>query len=156
MPDITIRPAQGSDFHPMQAMSNGEGGGSCYPSFVAASHKFFVATQGFSIVGFVCAYPSQDKTTRFVQMMEPYIYTRLQDQGVEDKLRAAVLEWAEQRLDIHFFREDYFTLHPIKPHDYLQSLKYDPLAETAQEPNFSLETSASQDFSARQPEYALG
>lgn len=154
MPAITVRPAQGNDFHPMQAMSNGESGASCYPSFVSASHRFFVACDGFNVVGFVCAYPGREANAGYVQLMEPYLYTRYRDQGIEDTLKAAVLEWAEQRLDLHFFKEDPFTLHPIKPHEYLQSLKYDvqeALNPPPPEPGASLEIPATQGFFAPVP-----
>lgn len=154
MPAITVRPAQGHDFHPMQAMSNGESGQSCYPSFTTAAHRFFVATNGFDIIGFVCAYPGKDATSQYVQLMEPYLYPNYRERGIEDQLRAAVLEWAEQRLDIHFFREDPFTLHPIKPHEYLQSLKYDPkeaMAPTPVDEAQSQGNPATQAFSAFAP-----
>lgn len=155
MSPIIIRPAQGHDFQTLQAMScNGGDGPACYPGFVTASHKFFVATQDHSVVGFICAYPSQDRdNTRFVQLHEPYVYSRLLDRGVEEDLQVAVLEWAELKLDIHFFKDDPITLHPIRPHEYLKSLKYNLPDFVTMPPHEPAETLAPQGVSVPSPAY---
>lgn len=124
MPRPTIRPAQGSDFPVLQAMVC-SGDTACYPSFSVSSHAFFVAQNGHHIVGFICARPTQDGGIPCVQMLEPLVYNAFQGQGVENDLKAAVLEWAEKKLKFHFFKENPNSVHPIKPHQYLESLKYD-------------------------------
>jgi hypothetical protein len=156
MPRPVVRPAQNPDFHALQAMASSGVGHSCYPSFVRASHTFFVAQMGSSIVGFICAYPTQDHRTNCVHLLKPYLYAGFEEQGIEDDLKAAVLKWAEEKLDVHFFKDNAHDLHPIQPHEYIESLKYTAHDLTSPESQKSLTDPASQPVYIPAPQRAYG
>ena len=156
MPRPTIREAQGYDTHALQAMSCSGDGVSSYPSFHMASPKLFVAVDGSRIVGFICAYPATEQQKKCVRLLEPYLFTSFQGQGIEDDLKAEVLRWAEEQLHFHFFKEDPYRLHPIKPHQYLESLKHDgQKTDTSIQPE-PVETPASQPIYEPSPTPAYG
>lgn len=156
MPRPTIREAQDSDTHTLQAMSCSGDGVSSYSSFHMASPKFFVAVDGSRIVGFICAYPATEQQKKCVRLLEPYLFTSFLGQGIEDDLKARVLRWAEEKLDCHFFKEDPYRLHPIKPHQYLESLKYDGCEITPSIEPQPVETPASQAVYVPAPDHTYG
>lgn len=117
MSRITIRPAQGYDFHPIQAMSCTEDARSCYPSFHRASHQFFVAADSHRIVGYICAYPARESGVQYLQLMKPYVFHSCEGRGIEAELREHALSWGEGTLHLRHYKEEQDGISPMRFHD---------------------------------------
>lgn len=142
---VKVQPMSGFQMQQVQAM--GHGVGDHLPYNMYSAHTF-VAEKGCEVIGFICCYPSQGRDTKYLTLLEPYVYPAYRHEGIQQDLKRAAVEWAAQKLDVHFYTDPYpddeaysqFDLIPINPHEFVQNPVADiihedhatPIAEQAQ------------------------